>query len=401
MPDRTLSVLDGSTFVVSDLHGDVIPGEARENGFFSADTRFVSRWILRVGQTPLELLSLNQSTHFDAQFFLTPRVGPEEQAPCSIVRQRLVDHVWMEEITVTNHLHEPSRIRLALEIDADFADLFEVKDIADAERAVSFTHDATSMTLAYRHADFRRSVRITSSSPATITRNGFEYELDLGSGEQWTTSFTIAPHASQPDAKFSTRTPRGSLEAVRKARTTELETWLAGAPALHAQDPTLLRTYRASLSDLAALRMHPDLNKGATMPAAGLPWFMALFGRDSLITSFQALPYIPELAATTLRVLAARQAIERDDFHDEEPERSSTSCVSASSPPAGCVRTRRTSGAPTPPPCSWCCWTNITGGPATTRWSASSSPMPARPSHGSRRAATSTGTATSSTNAAT
>ena len=54
-----------------------------------------------------------------------------------------------------------------------------------------------------------------------------------------------------------------------------------------------MRTYRASLSDLGALRMHPDLAQGATLPAAGLPWFMALFGRDSLITSFQALPYLP------------------------------------------------------------------------------------------------------------
>ena len=65
--------------------------------------------------------------------------------------------------------------------------------------------------------------------------------------------------------------------------------------------------------------MRPDLAQGATLPAAGLPWFMALFGRDSLITSFQALPYLPELAATTLRVLAARQATRRDDFHEQEP----------------------------------------------------------------------------------
>lgn len=65
--------------------------------------------------------------------------------------------------------------------------------------------------------------------------------------------------------------------------------------------------------------MHPDLSGGETLPAAGLPWFMALFGRDSLITSFQALPYRPGLAATTLRVLAARQALDRDDFHEREP----------------------------------------------------------------------------------
>ena len=108
--ERTLSVLDGSTFVVGDRLGDVRADEGREHGFFSEDTRFISRWVLRVGETPLELLSLDQSAHFDAQFFLTPRVGPDEQAPCSIVRHRLVDHVWMEEVTVTNHLHETSRV---------------------------------------------------------------------------------------------------------------------------------------------------------------------------------------------------------------------------------------------------------------------------------------------------
>src|ERR1700689_987591 len=79
--ERTLSVLDGSTFVVGDRLGDVSDQEGREHGFFSEDMRFISRWLLRVGQTPLELLSLHQSAHFDAQFFLTPMIGVEEQAP--------------------------------------------------------------------------------------------------------------------------------------------------------------------------------------------------------------------------------------------------------------------------------------------------------------------------------
>ena len=109
MSERTLSVLDGSTFVVGDRLGDVRADDGREHGFFSDDTRFISRWVLRVGETPLELLSLDQSAHFDAQFFLTPTVAPDDQAPCSVVRHRLVDHVWIEEITVTNHLHETSR----------------------------------------------------------------------------------------------------------------------------------------------------------------------------------------------------------------------------------------------------------------------------------------------------
>ncbi len=319
MSERTLSVLDGSAFVVGDRLGDVRAGEGREHGFFSDDTRFISRWTLRLGDTPLELLSLHQRAHFDAQFFLTPTVGPDEQAPCSIVRSRLVDHVWMEEITLTNHLHATSRLNIALEVDADFADLFEVKDGVIAERDVSWSHDDTSLTLAYRRDDFRRSVTIVSSAPAAITRFGFAYTLELAAGEHWSASFTVSPQAEQPGIVFARRQPRGGLEALRRKKSAEHERWLARAPSLEAEDPALLRTYRASLSDLGALRMHPDLDEGATLPAAGLPWFMALFGRDSLITSFQALPYLPGFAATTLHALAARQAVVRDDFHEQEP----------------------------------------------------------------------------------
>ena len=317
--DRTLSVLDGSTFVVGDRLGDVRADEGREHGFFSEDTRFISRWVLRVTETPLELLSLNQSAHFDAQFFLTPRVGPDDEAPCSIVRHRLVDDVWMEEVTVTNHLHEASRLRVALEVDADFADLFEVKDELAPARAVTEKHDDASLTLAYRHDDFRRSVTIAASSPAAIARDGFTYTLELAAGEKWSVTFTVTPYAAQPGVSFARRKPPRALEETRAEKSAELDAWLGRAPLLCASDPALVRTYHASLSDLGALRMRPDLANGGTLPAAGLPWFMAQFGRDSLITSFQALPYLPRFAATTLQALAARQARVRDDFHEQEP----------------------------------------------------------------------------------
>ncbi len=319
MSERTLSVLDGSTFVVGDRLGDVRADEGREHGFFSDDTRFLSRWVLHVGGAPLELLGLDQSAHFAAQFFLTPRVGPDEAAPCSILRRRLIDHVWMEEVTVINHRHESSDVRLVLEVDTDFADLFEVKDGTVAKREVSCHHDDRALTLAYECMDFERSVTISASTPTTVTRQGFASLLALAPGEQWSTTFTITPHAAQPGIAFARRLPRGALTQLSATKSAEHEEWLARAPALEAQDAALMRTYRASLSDLGALRLHPDLSEGETLPAAGLPWFMALFGRDSLITSFQALPYLPRLAATTLRVLAARQAEERDDFHEQEP----------------------------------------------------------------------------------
>jgi glycogen debranching enzyme len=312
-------VLDGSTFVVGDRLGDVREEAGREHGFYSEDTRFLSRWVLRAGEVPLELLGLDQGAHFSAQFFLTPSVGPDEEAPCSVMRRRLIDHVWVEEVSVTNHRHENSEMRVVLEVDTDFADLFEVKDGTVSKREVICHHDDRTLTLAYECADFRRSITISAGSPAMVTREGFAYSLRLAPGERWSTTFTITPFAAQSGISFAQREPRGSLTQLSAFKSAELEEWLALAPVLKARDTALEHTYRASLSDLGALRLRPDLLEGATLPAAGLPWFMALFGRDSLITSFQALPYLPGLAATTLRVLAARQAKVRDDFHEREP----------------------------------------------------------------------------------
>ncbi|HTA13513.1 MAG TPA: glycogen debranching N-terminal domain-containing protein [Solirubrobacteraceae bacterium] len=319
MSERTLSVLDGSTFVVGDRLGDLHADSGREHGFFSEDTRFVSLWVLRVDGAPLDLLGLDQDSHFAAQFFMTPRVGPADEAPYSVMRRRCVDRVWIEEITVVNHRRAQSVVRVELDVDADFADLFEVKEGVVAPREVTWREESSSLVLTYEQVAFQRSVMIASSQPADISRRGLTFGLVLERGEQWTVALRITPYAAQQGTKFAPRALRGSFEDVRRAKTAELEQWLAHAPVLEAQDAALARTYRASLTDLAALRLQPDLDEPATLPAAGLPWFMALFGRDSLITSFQALPYLPTLAAATLRVLADRQAHTREDFHEQEP----------------------------------------------------------------------------------
>jgi glycogen debranching enzyme len=319
MSDAIHSVLDGNTFVVGDRVGDVRTDSGREQGFFSEDTRFVSRWVLRVNGAPLDLLGFDQDAHFAAQFFLAPRADPNHGTPYSVMRRRCVDHVWIEEITVINHDRVPNALRVELDVDADFADLFEVKDDSVAERDVSWRAQGASLVFEYERQDFRRSVTIASNRPAEVSRGGLAFTLVLERGEQWTVALRVTPEASQPGTTFAPRVLHGDFDEVRRAKTAELEQWLDRAPTLSAQNDALSRTYRASLTDLAALRLQLDLDDVATLPAAGLPWFMALFGRDSLITSFQALPYLPDLAATTLRVLAARQAHTRDDFHEREP----------------------------------------------------------------------------------
>ena len=127
------------------------------------------------------------------------------------MRRRLIDHVWMEEISVTNHRHESSEMRVVLEVDTDFADLFEVKDGTVAKREVTCHHDDRTLTLAYERADFRRSITISASSPAVVTREGFAYSLLLAPGEQWSTTFTITPHAAQPGVVFAQARAAGQL----------------------------------------------------------------------------------------------------------------------------------------------------------------------------------------------
>ena len=100
-----------------------------------------------------------------------------------------------------------------------------------------------------------------------------------------------------------------------------LERWLADAPRLECDWEPLKATYRRSLVDLAALRFSPPVAGGRSLPAAGLPWFMTMFGRDSIFTSLQSLPFAPELAATTLRALGDWQGSRLDDFRDEDPGR--------------------------------------------------------------------------------
>ena len=167
--------------------------------------------------------------------------------------------------------------------------------------------------------DFRRSITISASRPAVVTREGFVYSLRLAPGERWSTTFTITPYAAQSGIAFAQREPRGALTQLSASKSAELEEWLAPGAGVadtgHVTGAYLPRQPQRSRRAALASRSL----QGATLPAAGLPWFMALFGRDSLITSFQALPYLPELAATTLHVLAARQAEVRDDFHEQEP----------------------------------------------------------------------------------
>jgi glycogen debranching enzyme len=320
MPDPAIQVLDGSTFVVGDRRGDVLRQIGQPHGFFSSDTRFISRWELRIDGMCGDLLSVNQREHLAAQFFLAaPTSTPHDESSYSVIRERVIDQVWFERITVINNRSEPLSLQLQLLIDTDFADIFEIKEGGLRPREITRRHDATWMTLSYAREHFSRVVTIATSAPARIDAHSFNYELALEPRERWIVDLTVTPAAEQPGASFAPRRASGSFNDALAAGSAKLADWLAAAPTLDSDCVALRHSYRSSLTDLAALRLFSETIGEGSLPAAGLPWFMTLFGRDSLITSFQTLPYLPELARTTLRVLAARQAQGDDAFRDEEP----------------------------------------------------------------------------------
>jgi glycogen debranching enzyme len=98
-----------------------------------------------------------------------------------------------------------------------------------------------------------------------------------------------------------------------------LDEWMARTPDLDTENEDLSHTYRRSLVDLAALRIRPGESLRWALPAGGLPWFMTLFGRDSILASYEALPFQPHLAQAALECLAELQATEFDNFADSEP----------------------------------------------------------------------------------
>ncbi len=321
MRAKPVSILEGDTFVVSDRRGDISISPEEAQGLFQGDTRFLSRWVLTVNGMLPNPLSTDDVNYFSSQFFLVPGTGTVYvDSPMSIVRQRAVGGGFHEDLKVTNHKSAPLDLDIRIEADADFADLFQVKD-AQLQRAGKFYKrvDGNRLVLGYQREKFVRETWVTSSAPAEIDEKGFRYRVHLEPHGEWRTGFDVLAAVDGTEAMKRRPKYKDVHDTPTPNVGMSLQSWKASAPQLHTSWTDLEKIYERALVDLAALRFFSPYAPGEALPAAGLPWFMALFGRDSIITSFQALPFVPELASTTLRVLAMRQGTRRDDFRDEEP----------------------------------------------------------------------------------
>ena len=320
MSDTLVKILDGNTFVVSDDRGDIEASLTDPTGLFSFDTRFLSRWVLTIDGQRLNPLSVDDLQYFESRFFLVPGTGTVYvDAKISVIRRRAVGDGFHEELTILNHDEKPIDITVRVEAGCDFADLFEVKDALTKKGAYSTRVEDGNLILRYERETFVRETKISASEPAEVDEQAFTFDARIEPHGGWSTDLDVVTAVGA--GGHYVRAKYGEDGKARPNMERSLEHWLADAPHLECDWDPLKLTYGRSLVDLAALRFSPPVAGGRSLPAAGLPWFMTMFGRDSIFTSLQALPFTPELAATTLLALGDWQGTRTDEFRDEDPGR--------------------------------------------------------------------------------
>lgn len=323
-------IIDGSTFVASDAWGDIGVYDddpvGSPQGFFYRDARFLSKWALRVdGQRP-QRLSVASDDYFSARFFLyLPTPDGTRDAAVSIMRHRFVADGFHEDIVLLNHSGHDRELELELEADADFANVFSVRAGGMSMGMHTCRTDDARLVLSYAEADRLQEVRVhfdVAPPPRLVGRVATWRPVVPARGE-WRVCVDVRPNPAARSAAGSRGEQRrhghGSFGRAEPQMDVDLQEWIASAPSMEAERSALEGVYRQSLLDLAALRFYPDVQPKVSVPAAGAPWFMALFGRDSLITGYQSVAFVPDLARATLRVLAALQGRAIDDARDEEP----------------------------------------------------------------------------------
>ena len=316
-----LTILDGSTFVVSDDIGDVGSGA---EGVFADDTRMLSRCRLLIdGSSPL-LLTSRAVDYFSASHYL--RNAPTAHVPqdaLSVSRERFVSSTVTEHLVLSNESMGELSFGVELELAADFADILSVKahDFAFGDPASAsplptelLCASADPSTLTVDDGD-GYSTTVRFSLPLEASAEGARFPVRLGPHERWELTFEVSFGLDRPTEPLSRAQAFGNeRQRVRDA----LASWKLRVPQLTTPAVDLQRVYERSIADLASLRLRGIKGIGE-LPAAGMPWFMTVFGRDTLITSLQTLVFGPELAMGALRSLAALQADADDPQMDAEP----------------------------------------------------------------------------------
>jgi glycogen debranching enzyme len=322
-----IALHQGQTVLLTETDGRV--NWPSKCGLYFRDTRVISAWAIFANGEQWDLLNGGAVAPQAARIFLTNRSFATEDGPVAartlgLEIGRQIDGGLHEDIDITNNSQKPVRFNLEVAMRADFADIFEVK----GENIVRRGHIATSwsakkeiLRITYRNKDFCREVVVRTGEgdgrPTVYANGRLSFDIALKPGQAWHRCLIY----DLVDGSKSTRASREcTYSNAKSAHARDMDEWQRTVLKIKTSNEEFYRCYDQGVQDMAALRLPlRGTDHMVFVPAAGLPWFVALFGRDTLIVSLQTMIVYPEFAAGTLEVLAQYQATERDDYRDAEP----------------------------------------------------------------------------------
>ncbi|NNH74989.1 amylo-alpha-1,6-glucosidase [Nocardia uniformis] len=307
-----VTMVEASTFCLSDALGDMHAGTAQ--GLFYRDARVLARWELRLdGRTP-EQLSVMMPEAFRARFVARKPPNPGvADATVLVLRKRMIGDGMRETIVVRNLGDEDTAMTVTLTADSDFADLFAVKEgrVNGGGCELSTTDSAMHLT---DRQESGRGLTVTATGDPVVQPGTMSWRIVVPRRGSWQTVVHCQPILEHRAV------PMNLAHEDEDSPTNKIRQWRATATSLTASGAGLTAVLQRTESDLGALRMDDPID-GTAYVAAGAPWFMALFGRDSLLTSWMALLLDSDLALGTLRQLAKLQGVQDDPVTEEEPGR--------------------------------------------------------------------------------
>jgi glycogen debranching enzyme len=315
---RGVTLVEGSAFLICGPNGEVVPNSAE--GLFFRDSRFLSRWQLKVnGQTP-EVLAHETPEPYAATLVGRTLLRPGMiESNLLVLRHRYVGRGMREDLTIRNFGEEAAYCAVTVTYGADFADLFAVKEgrfIADDGRRVF--HENGDLVFRHREGAHSRATRVALSHAAVLDGDSASWELIIPAKEEWMVCQQFS--CTIDDDEIEPRWLCG--QPVARAKPAErMAAWRRNVPVFDTDHEGLRTAVNKSAEDLGALRIFDPDYPERTVVAAGAPWFMSLSGRDSLISAWMALIVDPELALGTLQTLARFQGRDVNPRTEEEPGR--------------------------------------------------------------------------------
>jgi glycogen debranching enzyme len=321
-----IAIHQGQTVLITEQDGQI--NWPSDKGLYFFDTRVVSSWAIYANGERWELLNGGAASYFASRIYLTNRTVltedgtiPPRTLGCTITRS--ISGGMHEDFDITNNCMKPVRFQLEIALRCDFADIFEVKSGKIVRRGritTDWSERHQRLRTSYRNRDFSRVVTISPTHCPTkgVYANGrLSFEVALESREAWHCCLLYA--LADGDRHFAA--PADCVGHSHKSHHAEtMADWLKNVVEIRTSNEEFYRLFRQALEDMAALRLPiAGTDHMVFLPAAGLPWFVAPFGRDSLIVSLQNTLIYPEFARGALEILGAHQATAQDDYRDAEP----------------------------------------------------------------------------------